>query len=269
MKRSLVFIMALLLATPALGAVIITCSDEGNGVLKIGYDASGESELVRAFALDITLDAGATFAAIDGNSYSEGQGEVYGIFPGSIDLTDLNSPVWGTPIAPSTDPGASGTGLGTNRVIIEMGSLYEPNLTGPPTSDAQLCQFQLNLTADCNVTIVAEVTRGGVVLEDGSTASISSSGCLVAAGGDWPPCWDNETICHGDGSGNGTVGTEDFGPFRDGFLASHPDQRYIDNACGDFSRNGTIGTEDFGPFRDNFLKPVPADCPKGDPLGVW
>jgi len=269
MKRSLVLIMALLLATPALGTVDITCTDAGSGRLSISYNASTETELVRAFALDITIDAGATFAAIDSNSFTAGQGNVYGIFPGSIDLTDPNTPVYGDPIAPSSDPGAAGTGIGTNRVIIEMGSLYEPNLSGPGTSGT-LCTFQLEGDTDCNVVIVAESTRGGVVLEDGSIPSLNSPGCLVALGG-WvyPDCWGYsgtgyQTQCHADTDGNANVGLTDFYVFRDGWNKSYSDPDYITNACADIDRDGSIGLTDFYEFRDNWNQSVASDCSSGD-----
>ena len=265
MKRSLFLIMALLLATPALGTVTISCTDEGSGVVSIDYVVSGEPAKVRAFALDVSVDANATIEVA--SDFDTGVGNVYGIFPGTIDLTDPNTPVWNTPVAPSSDPGAEGTGLGTNRVILEMGSLYEPNLTGPSDSGT-LCKLELaaNGSASCNVTIVVETTRGGVVLESGASVSITSDGCLVEFGGDWPPCWSSLTQCHGDGDESGFVDTSDWPFFYDGYYKSYPDQTYIDNACGDFNRDGVINNTDWPEFYDNFYSSPPADCPVG---GTW
>ncbi len=83
----------------------------------------------------------------------------------------------------------------------------------------------------------------------------------------YPGCWDYLTFCYGDGDGSGMVGTEDFGPFRDGFAKSYGQVGY--NACGDFNRDGSIDTADFGPFRDWFAKSPPATCTLGDINGVY
>ena len=258
MKRSLVLIMALLLATPALGVVNITCNDETGGVVSISYDASSETELVRAFALDVSVDAGATITAIDGNSFSGGEGEKYGIFPGTIDLTDTNNPDWNTPIAPATDPGAEGTGLGTNRVILEMGSLYDPEVyTGPPTSGT-LCKLQLAGTQDCNVTIALEPTRGGVVMEDGSAPSINSPGCLITFEV-YPPCWYWGAQCYGDCHGNdGDVDNDDFLLFKPAFGSNDGDANY--DPCADLNRDGHIDNDDFLIFKPNFGKTGLSGC---------
>jgi hypothetical protein len=268
MKRSLVLIMALLLATPALGTVTITCTDEGSSVCQISYTVTGEPAKVRAFALDVSVDSGAIIDDI-GNYPTTGEGNQYGIYPGSIDLTDPNTPVYGDPIAPSSDPGAEGTGKGTSRVIIEMGSLYEPNLAGPPNSGI-LCDLTMDANglsiSDCNVTIVVETTRGGVVLENGDTVSITSPGCKITFPSPGPPCWSFLTQCHGDSDGSGFVDTSDWPDFRDGFYKSYPDATYIANVCGDYNKDGAIDTVDWPEFRDNFYTSPPADCTPG---GTW
>lgn len=272
MKRSMFVIMALLLATPALGVVTMTCTDEGSGIVEIAFTATGE-ELVRAFALDVTLDPN-TVSITDVNNYDPGEGNKYGIYPGTIDLTDLNSPVWGSPVAPANDPGAGGTGIGTNRVILEMGSLYEPNLSGPPQTDVMLCKIRVDGT--CDVSIAAESTRGGIVLEDGNPPdSIISAGCHVEVEPPctYPECWDYPTQCHADSDGDCDVDTADWPPFRDGFMKSYPDPDYLANACGDYNRDGTINTADWPEFRDNFMKTcatgLAQDCTPGDINGIY
>jgi hypothetical protein len=251
-------LMALLLATPALGAVSITCSDEGSGVVAIYYDASGESEGVRAFALDVTVDSNC--ATIDSiTDYSGGEGNKYGIFPGSIDLSDVNSPVWGTPVAPSDDPGAEGTGLGTSRVILEMGTLYE---TTAPATSGLLCKLELvdAQEASCHVSIAVETTRGGVVLEDGTSVGISGTGCDIAFG---PVCWGYATQCHGDCDGDCDVDIVDWPCFRDSFGHVPPDPDY--NPCGDYDHDSDVDIVDWPEFRDNFGKTcstgLAQDCP--------
>jgi hypothetical protein len=252
------FLMALLIATPALGVVTITCSDEGDQLVAIRYDDGGDA--VRAFALDVSIDANCTTIESITN-FTGGEGTVYGIFPGTIDLTDVNNPVWGTPVAPSDDPGAEGTGLGTSRVILEMGTLYE---TTGPASNGLLCKLQLaSFPGTCNMSIAVETTRGGVVLETGTSVSINSPGCSVEGEPEGPACWQ-ETQCHGDADGTGVVNTSDWPAFRDSFGKSYPSADY--DPCGDFTRDGTVNTTDWPHFRDNFGKTVPANCPIG---GTW
>jgi hypothetical protein len=264
MKRSLFILMALLIATPA-WAVTITCTHEGSGVVRIDYDRAGEPSKVRAFALDVSVDCDATFTAI--TDYSGGEGNKYGIFPGTIDLSDLNSPpVWGTPIAPSDDPGASGTGLGTGRVILEMGSLYEPNLAGPPDTGT-LCKLTLTagVDASCTVSIEVETTRGGIVLESGASVDANTS-CTVL----WPPpgpeCWTWPGQCHGDCDGNDLkVNIDDFYPFKDSYGSNYPDADYFE--CADFDRDGDVDIDDFYIFKDSYIvTDVPGDCTPG---GTW
>lgn len=266
MRRSLFLIMALMLATPALGTVVITCNDEDNGVVSISYNASTETELVRAFALDVSVDSGATIEAIDGNSFSGGEGNKYGIFPGTIDLTDPNNPDWNSPIAPSTDPGAEGTGLGTNRVILEMGSLYDPDVYAGPATSGQLCKLQLDLTSDCNVAIVVEPTRGGIVMEDGSTPSVTSGGCSISGAQPVPPCWLWLGQCHGDTVGDDlTIDLSDFQAFKAAFGYDYPNANY--DPCADYDRSGTIDLSDFQTFKTAFQSgTVPGDCTPG---GTW
>jgi len=266
MKRSMFIIMALLLATPALGTVEITCTQETGGVVRIDYAVTGEPAKVRAFALDVTVDAECAIIS-DVTDFQTGTGNKYGIFPGMIDLTDVENPVWGTPVAPSTDPGAEDTGIGTSRVILEMGSLYDANLAGPSDSGT-LCKLELsnNVSASCHVSISVETTRGGVVLENNTSVGITSTGCDVLM---YPPCWDSLTQCHGDSNGDGFVDTDDWPNFRDGFYKSYSDPDYLENACGDYNKDGVINTDDWPEFRDNFYKSPPADCIPGDPCGVF
>jgi hypothetical protein len=240
-----IFSLILLLATPALGAVTITCSDEGSGIVAIYYDAGTDN--VRAFALDVTIDSNCT--TIEGiTDYSGGEGDKYGIFPGSIDLSDVNNPAWGTPIAPSDDPGAEGTGLGASRVILEMGTLYE---TTAPSTTGLLCKLQLgDFDGYCHVSIAVESTRGGVVLEDGTSVNITSPGCEIG----WlpRPCWLYPTQCHGDADGDCDVDIVDWPYFRDGFGHVPPDPDY--EHCADYDRDEDVDIVDWPQFRDNFGK---------------
>jgi hypothetical protein len=250
-----IFSLVLLLATPALGVVTITCSDEGSGIVAIYYDASSESEGVRAFALDVSCDSNCTTIE-DIMDYSEGEGAKYGIFPGTIDLADPNNPTWGTPVAPSDDPSAEGTGLGTSRVILEMGTLYE---TTAPATSGLLCRLQIaEFVGSCHISITVEPTRGGVVLEDGNSVGIVSDGCEFGLS-----CWNYPTQCHGDADGDCDVDIVDWPYFRDGFGHVPPDPNY--EPCGDYDHDEDIDIVDWPQFRDNFGKTcatgLAQDCP--------
>jgi hypothetical protein len=221
MRRILLIVAMLLLATaPAMATVTVramqngpsnalgqyTTSGRNCNILDVNYTCDA-SEKVRAFALEITLDNGFVFSSIQdfkrGESNSTSPG--YGIFPGSfrdnidpgaVDWQDVNY----SPIAPPSDTDAAGTGIGTNKVILEMGSLYVDD-TNKPASAGTLCRLVIDpnracTPADCNLTIAVNTTRGGVVLEDGSApASLSLVAQGVVAAGkfslpDTFPCWE-------------------------------------------------------------------------------
>jgi len=173
-RRILVIVAALVFATPALAVVDFNAVQDANlKVVSITYSG----EVVRAMALDITVDSNTTIAAI--SSYKTGESTAaskgYGIFPGRFrDYVDAANPNWAdpnyTPVAPAGDPDARG-GIGTNGVTIELGSLYvgEPN---KPATSGTLCKLLLSTSStSCNMTIAANATRGRVVKEDANEAS--------------------------------------------------------------------------------------------------
>ena len=177
-RRILVIVAALVFATPALAVVDFNAVQDANvKVVSITYSG----EVVRAMALDITVDSNTTIAGI--SSYKTGESTAaskgYGIFPGRFrDYIDAANPNWAdpnyTPVAPAGDPDARG-GIGTNGVTIELGSLYvgEPN---KPATSGTLCKLLLSTTSlDCNMTVAANATRGRVVKEDANEASTNLS----------------------------------------------------------------------------------------------
>jgi len=228
MRITIVLLAMLLLVAPAMAAVTVTCVGVGGGVAEVYYDARGEFELIRAFGLDIVADT-ANIVNVD-NVNSD-----YYIYPGTIVITDGNVTAWGTPVAPANDPGA-GTGLGTGAVTVEMGSLYaagDGNLTPDPCG--LLCK--VTVSADCNLTITTNITRGGVVMEDTATPSVGPSVCAVDgptecyAGmpdyNEWvavgkPDCWCYPRQCNGDATGY------PYGKFN--YYASSPDMSVLRDA---------------------------------------
>jgi hypothetical protein len=167
MKRILLIVAMLLVATPALAAVTITATDQGSGMVRVSYTADAN---VRAFALDINVGGSMTIDAI--SDFNVGDTNGYGIFPGKFRDVPINpvDPNWKdpnyNPVAPTSDPDANDTGLGGNYITVELGSLGA-NL-GLIRSGTL---FRLHCTGGGSMTIKANATRGGVVLEDGSSVA--------------------------------------------------------------------------------------------------
>ncbi|MBN1806069.1 MAG: hypothetical protein JW837_12540 [Sedimentisphaerales bacterium] len=222
--RKLFFVLVVaVLATPGWATVFITATDLGNGVVAIDY-SSDETVLVRAFALDITVDSGTIDAISDFKVGDDNNG--YGIFPGNfstfINVDPMTGEVsdWGvagySPVADGNDPGALG-GLRTNGITIEMGSLYD---TKAPPRQGRLCT--VTCSEPCLLTVTTNATRGNVVLENASEAVVDLTGATnvqtsvgaaesytgphkdqwLAVGS--PQCWVagiNPRQCHGDADG--------------------------------------------------------------------
>jgi len=173
MKKIILVVLMLALATPAMATVTITATDEGGGVVRINYNSAGQ-QLPRAFALNVTVSAG-TITAV-GNLNTN-----FWVYPGSIDINDagevnnVGSPVCDPCEYPDTLPG-----LFTNGVTIEMGSLYaatDPCHPTPPPAAGILCK--VTVSAACNLTINGNVGRGKVVNED-ATAAITNLPIVIA-----------------------------------------------------------------------------------------
>jgi len=172
----------------------------------VNYSTDGEK--VRAFALEVTVDNGFRIASVfdykrgESNAASPG----YGIFPGSF-RTSLNpaeinwiEPNY-SPVASTNDPDGAGTGVGTNKVILEMGTLYPtdaPEANKPGTSGT-LCRLVIDpnracTPADCNLTFAVNTLRGGVVLTDGSTVVPTVVKTAKFSFPDKFPCWSPYTL---------------------------------------------------------------------------
>jgi hypothetical protein len=160
----------------------------GYAVLEVRYDAQDANELVglvRGFAMDITVDSGASIVGI--SDYLEGESTQaapgYGIFMGTVEI-EPNGSVrdWDDPIGDPCDPDTLG-GLGTGGVTVELGSLYDPDKPeDSPLTTGLLFKLTVDIpksdtqVATCNVTVSANTTRGGIVLEDASSANLVSMG---------------------------------------------------------------------------------------------
>jgi len=183
MRRILLIVAMLLIATPAFATdVVINAVDKGNNIVEVNYVVTNGPPEVRAFAFNITLTNGVTFTDI--NNYKVGAGDVngYGIFPGKFrDVINASNPLWSDPaydpIAPAGDRDALG-GLGTGGITVEMGSLY---VTTPPATSGKLFDVTLNPGSAINTTVglAVNTTRGGVVLEDGTTVTPTLNGTVI------------------------------------------------------------------------------------------
>ena len=156
----LVVIAFLSIAVCAQAKVTVRCDVFRGDVVQLSYDASDETHLVRGFALDITVDNGATIENVFdykvGESTADDPG--YGIFPGSS----------ATPVADSSGcPEDTLPGLGTYGITLSMSSLYVGEVNAPLPQD-DLLKFSVDLhgASSTNISISLNACRGGIVMED-------------------------------------------------------------------------------------------------------
>ena len=229
MKKSILLLAVLVLAMPALAAVVFSIVDEGGDVVAINYVSDAN---VSAFALEISVADGNTIDDI--NDYFVGEcddgGQGYGIFLDKVTGIDIDgddeSPTYGevlnygSPVIDGNSPDGTGTGFGadavpasgsTDTIIIEMGALYEDG--NEPGLSGTLCK--ITVSGSTTVTIAANATRGNVVLADATEASTNlpisvpvGSSCPFSPAecNDWdafgnPDCWLYPNQCYGDSDG--------------------------------------------------------------------
>ena len=186
MKKSLhtLVFSFMLFATPfAFATVFVNCEDLGGGTVEVTYDMSQESSRIAAFAFKLTIGNPATIDSIFdykiGVSTAEDPG--YGIFPGSIDLSNPSAPVWNDPLANPSDSG-SGGGLETNNIVVEMGVFYEDE-EDAPLPQGTLFKIFINghgaSAVDLHIEL-EDVYRSGIILENGQVPDSQLNGCTVA-----------------------------------------------------------------------------------------
>lgn len=241
MKKMILVLAVLLMTAPAMAGIVVSAADVGGGEVTISYDANG-ANMIRAFALNITVDGGQTIDAIGGLNAQ------YDIYPGSIvivgnDVCDVGTPVCDAAAYPGTGTEA---GLGASGVTIEMGSLeVSGNATGA------LCT--LTLSGNCDVTITENSARGGAVMEDtGIAADATLKGCTVTSGG--PACWTDCQLI-GDATEDNSVNFADLYALRDSLFKFYPDPAF--NTCADFNRDGFVNYTDLYTLRDNLWSTCP------------
>ena len=257
MKKIMLILAVLAMASSAFAAVTITATDEGGGVVAISYTADSE---VRAFALDITVDSGATISAISDYNVGECTASLkgYGIFMGSIDVNATTGEVdsYGTPEASGKD--ALG-GIGTSGITIELGSLYTD--ANAPANSGTLCKITVdpNGASSVNVTLAEEDTsRGGVVMKDASGITATLNGCTLDFG---PACWACPLWALGDIDGDGYVTASDVGPIINYYGQGDGTVPCIVVPCADLNKDGYITANDVGPIIDNLGSGDGTVCP--------
>jgi hypothetical protein len=142
-----------------------------NGLANINYECTA-GEVVRAFALDVTVDQGQILGITNffsGPSTAAAQG--YGIFPASfrdnVTVSAGTNANWKAsgynPLAVVADnPGGTLPGLHSSGVTLELGAIWDPTVpAGIPRARGTLCALQLSQTA--NVTVGANAARGGII----------------------------------------------------------------------------------------------------------
>ncbi len=170
MKKCTISIGLFLVAAWA-GADVRVFVQDDNGVARIQYQCTA-GEVVRAFALDVSVDRGQIVGVSDffrGESRAEAQG--YGIFPASFrDHITVGSGTnldWNvtdyTPVAaPGGRPGETLPGLNSGGVTLEFGGLWNPNVPATiPGPTGALCALQISEAAQVSVALNA--SRGGIV----------------------------------------------------------------------------------------------------------
>jgi len=299
MRRIVSILPVLFLVGPVWAGVWITLTSLGDGKVAIGYDATSESQLVRAFALDVTVTGGTIVGIADYTVGDDNYG--YGIFPANFSRYITVNPTTGmvdswdapayTPVAPFDTPGALG-GLGTDGITIEMGSLYD---TGAPSKTGVLCTITVS-EGTCWVCATGNAIRGNIVMEDG-TEVVPGEACNLLCieefphwGGyrrqyaDWvaygkPNCWCRPPTgsgyqCDGDGDGL-TEGALKYRVFSKdlGVMVSQWKKKIaeVTNPCADFDHKAEgplkyrVFSKDLGVLVANWKKKdaqLPGNCPR-------
>ena len=232
MKRIVLVLAVLIFTAPVLAGVQITCDKPPGNTVTIGYDCSAmEGKLVRAFALDITVDGGII------NSVSGPSADYY-IYPGSIVINETTGEVtsYGSPVASQADyPDGTLGGVGTDGMTIEMGSLYAATDTQHPVAPPAVGDLLSFDISGGTVTIAENVRRGGVVMEDLSPAEPV-----------FGPCQITGCPCLGDLDGNDQVDLQDLDAMVNLLVAAGPPfiVPVASGHCGDFDENLQVDLQD-------------------------
>ncbi|HEX4646892.1 MAG TPA: hypothetical protein VH598_14915 [Verrucomicrobiae bacterium] len=169
--KKLFVLLSLFLLVPSAPAMVRVFVQPTNGLAAINYECTA-GEVVRAFALDVTVDRGQILGITNyfrGPSTAVAQG--YGIFPASfrdnITVSSGSNANWSvvgySPLAVAADaPVGTLPGLNSSGVTLELGAIWDPAiLAAIPPSSGTLCTLQISQTA--TITVAPNLRRGGIV----------------------------------------------------------------------------------------------------------
>lgn len=256
-KILMLLVIALTAQVFAAASVSITIQDKGSGWAAINYAVTDTN--VVAFALNVSVNSSAKITDI--RSYFTGEcnsvKKGYGIFPGTVAIdTSGNVTSWGKPIAPNTDPGASGTGLGTGTVVLELGALYD-DAANKPGVTGTLCELKVD--KNCKMSVAVNGTRagktqvgtdGGVVVNDAATGIVALVPTLPAA---TTITVTAGCVCRGDIDKNNFVNKNDIGALSAYLIANSSPPAYSVPSSStkyrceaDIDNNGFANKNDIG-----------------------
>jgi hypothetical protein len=253
MKKIAVVLLALLMTAPVMADVVISvAAGPGPNDVTISYDASGEGEAPRAFALEIDLtDPETTIEEVNCVNAD------YHVYIGSISISGEGE---------VTGEGSCDCGGDSNSVCIEMGSI-EPDPAPALTGDLVILTLGgcTPDTGEATVAVAEKVISGGVVMEDPEqevTVDSPGGAVAVALGNCRIPNCQDPIECAGHASGDATCdGSVNLGDLLAlkavfGEVAPWTDPE----CCSDFDNNGAVNLGDLLILKPNFgaLGLVPA-----------
>jgi len=195
MKKLILILAILVVASPAFAALDVNIVKLAGTQVQIRYTGADVNNLPRAFALAFEVNnTGVDVCGI--GQYKGGESVAgtdpcsrgFGIYPATIVIEANIVTGWGTPLADKNDPLPSGADqiLPSKNFVLEFGSLYAPPGVGSanaPGVDGNLCvlSYEPNgVSGSFTIKMYSEnVYRGGVVLEDGTTADVNKSLTIV------------------------------------------------------------------------------------------
>lgn len=207
MKKIIVTLAVLLLASPAMATVTITVvAGPGPNDVTIGFTDGGETQRVRAIALDVQVnDPNVVIGEVNCVSAD------YYIYPGSISINASGD---------VTDYGTCAGEQDGNTMASEQGSLYVDGVDPYPVpGDLFIVTLAgCTLVPDGNVVVSVSENqlRGGIVMEDPEVPPVSVD---VSATATVTVCVISGCTCWGDVAGDvspapdGKVNTSDLAAF--------------------------------------------------------
>jgi hypothetical protein len=250
MRKIIFALVLLMLAAPASAEVLITAAQVGDGCDVIVSFANSEGQHVRAFALDIVVEASGNpeFVILGVECLSDD----YYVYPGSIEITDNEVTNEGSCVCDDSYDDTLPGPPDSNGVTIEMASLYSPNDPDhnvAPADSGDLVKLTLSdCGGDITITITANELRGKVVMEDATSvepnapagaATLPGCGCMDDEDPDYanwvlagePNCWCYDCYDCGDTDGDCQLTFADISTLINGWPPNPPD------ACADLDKD--------------------------------